>query len=108
MESEPRLPPGFVGAFGFSQPERFMRKLLLALLAGAAAGLTASPVAAQDGGKRGRAGGEEGARFQQGRRGRGLSPQGAGRFGWLSSYREAKELAGQTGKPLMLVFRCVP
>jgi hypothetical protein len=42
----------------------------------------------------------------QGRRG--MSPQGAARQGWLSDYRRAKDLARQTGKPLMLVFRCVP
>jgi len=41
-------------------------------------------------------------------RGRGTSPQEAARHGWLSDYREAKDRARQTGKPIMLVFRCVP
>ncbi len=28
--------------------------------------------------------------------------------GWLTDYREAKERARETGKPIMLVIRCVP
>jgi hypothetical protein len=28
--------------------------------------------------------------------------------GWLASYAEAKRQAKNTGKPIMLVFRCVP
>ena len=32
----------------------------------------------------------------------------ASRYGWRSSYRDAKAEARKTGKPLMVVFRCVP
>jgi hypothetical protein len=28
--------------------------------------------------------------------------------GWLNDYAEARDLARKTGKPLMVVFRCVP
>ena len=38
---------------------------------------------------------------------RGRGESGA-EYGWLSDYRQAKELAAQTGKPIMLVFRCIP
>jgi hypothetical protein len=31
-----------------------------------------------------------------------------GRYGWLSSLEEGKARARQTGKPLMVVLRCVP
>ena len=41
-------------------------------------------------------------------RGRGASPREVANNGWLSSYRQAREQARQTGQPLMLVFRCVP
>ena len=30
------------------------------------------------------------------------------RFGWLSSLEEGKSQARKTGKPLMVVVRCVP
>lgn len=30
------------------------------------------------------------------------------RFGWLSSLEEGKTEARKTGKPLMVVLRCVP
>lgn len=39
---------------------------------------------------------------------RGLSPQEAARHGWLGDYEQAKRQARTTGKPIMLVFRCVP
>ncbi|HEV3204862.1 MAG TPA: hypothetical protein VGY77_10785 [Gemmataceae bacterium] len=65
-----------------------MKIVLIGLIALAVAALTSGPVAAQ--------------------RGRGLSEQAAAREGWLSDYRKAKEVARQTGKPLMVVFRCVP
>jgi hypothetical protein len=29
-------------------------------------------------------------------------------FGWLASYSQGKALAKKTGKPMMVVFRCVP
>jgi hypothetical protein len=32
----------------------------------------------------------------------------AARHGWLSDYRQARDQARQTGKPIMLVFRCIP
>ncbi len=41
-------------------------------------------------------------------RGRGAGPGEAGRHGWLSSYSQAKDQARRDGKPMMLVFRCVP
>jgi hypothetical protein len=41
---------------------------------------------------------------QPGRRG---EPQ-AGRYGWLSSLEQGEAKALQTGKPLMVVVRCVP
>ncbi len=31
-----------------------------------------------------------------------------GRNGWLTDYRQAREAARQSGKPILLVFRCVP
>jgi hypothetical protein len=34
--------------------------------------------------------------------------ENAARFGWLSNLEEGKALARKTGKPLMVVFRCVP
>jgi hypothetical protein len=43
---------------------------------------------------------------QPGGRGRG-DPQ-AGRYGWLSSLEEGKTEARRSGKPLMVVLRCVP
>ncbi len=36
-----------------------------------------------------------------------LSPQAA-RYGWSGDYQQARELARKTGKPIFLVFRCVP
>lgn len=65
-----------------------MKGVLLGLLVAAVVGLTAGPAFAQ--------------------RGRGASPFDAVRNGWLSDYRQAKEQARQSGKPMMLVFRCVP
>lgn len=41
----------------------------------------------------------------QPRRGRG---EDASRYGWLSSLEEGTAQARKTGKPIMLVFRCVP
>jgi hypothetical protein len=35
-------------------------------------------------------------------------PDTALRNGWMQGYREARALAQKTGKPMMLVFRCVP
>ncbi len=32
----------------------------------------------------------------------------AGRYGWLFSLEEGKTQARKTGKPLMVVIRCVP
>ena len=32
----------------------------------------------------------------------------AGKYGWLSSLEEGKAQARKTGKPLMVVIRCVP
>ncbi len=32
----------------------------------------------------------------------------ATRFGWMTDYQAARTLARKTGKPLMVVFRCVP
>lgn len=29
-------------------------------------------------------------------------------FGWTSDYSSAKAMAKKTGKPLMVVFRCIP
>lgn len=29
-------------------------------------------------------------------------------YGWLTDYQTAKDEARETGKPIMLVFRCVP
>lgn len=29
-------------------------------------------------------------------------------FGWLTNYQDAKDEAKKAGKPIMLVFRCVP
>jgi hypothetical protein len=44
---------------------------------------------------------------QRGRgRGRGRGPLAS--RGWFSDYREARAEAARTGKPMMLVFRCVP
>jgi hypothetical protein len=39
-------------------------------------------------------------------KGRGEAP--AGRYGWLGSLAEGKAQARQSGKPLMVVIRCVP
>jgi hypothetical protein len=38
---------------------------------------------------------------------RGRDPQAAS-YGWLSSLEEGKTLARKTGKPLLVVLRCVP
>ncbi len=32
----------------------------------------------------------------------------AAKYGWLSNYQTALKQARKTGKPLMVVFRCVP
>jgi hypothetical protein len=37
-----------------------------------------------------------------------MSQSAASRNGWLSDYLHATRLARESGKPLMLVFRCVP
>lgn len=41
-------------------------------------------------------------------RGRGRGEMNAARYGWLSSLEAGKTQARQTGKPLMVVLRCVP
>ena len=41
-------------------------------------------------------------------RGRRFGEAAAGRNGWLFSLREGQRLARATGKPLMVVLRCVP
>ena len=46
--------------------------------------------------------------FAQGRRALRISAAAAGEFGWLADYEQAKTIAKQTGKPLMVVIRCVP
>jgi hypothetical protein len=66
-----------------------MRMVRVGVLGVAVAGLMAGPVSAQG-------------------RGRALSPFELGQQGWLASYEQGKRLARQTGKPMMLVFRCVP
>ena len=38
----------------------------------------------------------------------GKGDQAAGRYGWVSSLKEGKDLAAKNGKPLMVVVRCVP
>ena len=64
-----------------------MNRFLLGLVVFGAAGLIGSPALAQKGkGKFGNGGG----------------------FGWLSSLSEGKAQARKTGKPLMVVIRCVP
>jgi hypothetical protein len=35
-------------------------------------------------------------------------PKGGGKTGWLSSLAEGKSQARASGKPLMVVIRCVP
>jgi hypothetical protein len=65
-----------------------MKKVWSGLVVLAVTGLTAHPALAQ--------------------RGRGVSPQEVARNGWLSDYRQAKDVASKTGKPILLVFRCVP
>jgi hypothetical protein len=65
-----------------------MKNVLIGLLASTIAALSAGPASAQ--------------------RGRGLSQFEAASHGWLFDYRKAKDLARQTDKPLMVVFRCVP
>jgi hypothetical protein len=47
---------------------------------------------------------EEPARAQRGRRG----DRDAFRHGWLFSLGEGKRVARKSGKPLMVVLRCVP
>jgi ABC-type Fe3+ transport system substrate-binding protein len=56
------------------------------LLAAALVTLAASPAFAQRGGR-----GEDGSAY-----------------GWYSDYAAAKAEAKKTGKPLMVVFRCIP
>jgi hypothetical protein len=63
-----------------------MKKAVLGLMALGMLGLAESPAFAQ----------------------RGLAPADAFRNGWLGDYRQARELAARTGKPIMLYFRCVP
>ena len=45
------------------------------------------------------------ATLAQGKRGR---DQNAAKYGWLSSLAEGKAQAKKTGKPIMVVIRCVP
>ena len=42
------------------------------------------------------------------RMGNGIRSEEAAQYGWESSYEDAKVLAWATGKPLMIVLRCVP
>jgi hypothetical protein len=72
--------------FVFFLGELCMNRFLLGLVVFGAAGLMGSPGLAQKG--KGKAGG--------------------GGFGWLSSLSEGKAQARKTGKPLMVVIRCVP
>jgi len=65
-----------------------MKKLLAACGASIAIGLFASDLHAQRGLDRG--------------------TQEAIRNGWLFDYTQGKAVAAKTGKPLMVVFRCVP
>lgn len=44
----------------------------------------------------------------QGRGGEDSWRRQAVRYGWLLDYHEARALARKAGKPLMVVFRCVP
>jgi hypothetical protein len=67
-----------------------MRKVLCGVLLGVLAWLMTSPGAAH------------------GQGGRGPWQPDAARHGWVLDYRQAKEFARQSGKPLMVVFRCVP
>lgn len=39
---------------------------------------------------------------------RGFDPREVRANGWLTDYRQAKDAAAKTGKPIFLVFRCVP
>lgn len=41
-------------------------------------------------------------------RGRRFGERDGARHGWLPSLRAGREQAQQTGKPLMVVLRCVP
>ncbi len=63
-----------------------MRQVLIGLVALASVGLVAGPGFAQ----------------------RGLPQLAANRNGWLGDYQQGKDLARKSGKPMMLVFRCVP
>lgn len=40
--------------------------------------------------------------------GRGRGRDDVQRYGWHTSYTRAKEEAQKTGKPLMVVLRCIP
>lgn len=64
-----------------------MKRCLVAFLVFAAIAWTASPCHAQKG------------------KGKGGD---ASKYGWLSSLAEGKAQARKTGKPLMVVIRCVP
>jgi hypothetical protein len=66
-----------------------MKRCLLASLVLITVGWTASPCQAQKG--KGKAKGGD-----------------ASRYGWLSSLAEGKAQARKTGKPLLVVIRCVP
>lgn len=66
-----------------------MHRLILGFLATATLAATSSTAAAQF--KGGKKGGGDGAKY-----------------GWLSSLAQGKEEARKTGKPLMVVIRCVP
>lgn len=39
---------------------------------------------------------------------KGRGKDNSAQHGWMSSYGAARELARKTGKPLMVVIRCVP
>ena len=64
-----------------------MRRFVMGLFVLGMAGLMAGPGHAQ----KGKGGGKN-----------------AFNYGWLSSLSEGKALAKKTGKPLMVVIRCVP
>ncbi len=66
-----------------------MKRGIVVFLACAVVALSGTPSRAQSRGPRGR-------------------DQDAARYGWLSSLEEGKVRARQSGKPIMVVFRCVP
>lgn len=41
-------------------------------------------------------------------RGRGRPSESGAEFGWINDLAKARELAQKSGKPIMVVIRCVP